>query len=220
MVPPTPYIKSIVPDVVAGTDNFIFEKHLRSHGYERISGCDEVGRGPLAGPVVAAAVVLPENCDPTPFLDSKRLSHTSRIELHRQLIEMETDIGIGIVSESDIDKINILQASLLAMKIANEKLRDGLPDFILVDGKFTIPAEIPQQALVKGESKSGSIAAASIVAKVTRDRLMTEIHTKYPQYNFKKNKGYPTKEHRAAIEEHGPCPIHRMSFKGVREYAQ
>lgn len=132
---------------------------------------------------------------------------------------MKVDIGIGIVSEQEIDRINILQASLLAMKIANEKLHNGMPDFILVDGKFTIPIAITQQALIKGESKSASIAAASIVAKITRDELMDTMHDKYPQYNFAKNKGYPTKEHRAAIIKHGPSPIHRVSFKGVKEYA-
>lgn len=212
-------MNTLLPVDHAGEDNFVFEKNLRTHGYGRIAGCDEVGRGPLAGPVVAAAVILPEDCNPTPFLDSKSISHSRRLKLHTQLLEMKVDIGIGIVSEQEIDRINILQASLLAMKIANEKLHNGMPDFILVDGKFTIPIAITQQALIKGESKSASIAAASIVAKITRDELMDTMHDKYPQYNFAKNKGYPTKEHRAAIIKHGPSPIHRVSFKGVKEYA-
>lgn len=216
-------MRSLLPDVDSidfSEDNFAFEKHLSMLGHSRVAGCDEVGRGPLAGPVVAAAVVLPPNCNSTEFIDSKQLSHKKRLKLHGQLLEIGADIGVGIVSEKKIDKINILQASLLAMKLASQNLQGGAAQFILVDGKFTIPIHIPQLALIKGESKSGSIAAASIVAKITRDQLMAEMHEKYPNYNFVKNKGYPTKEHRAAIVKHGPCPIHRRSFRGVKEYAQ
>lgn len=211
-------MKSLLPDNGSRGDNFVFEKHYRSIGYVRIAGCDEVGRGPLAGPVVAATVILPPNLDPSIFEDSKQLTHKKRADLHQLLLNSNAEIGIGVVSEKEIDRLNILQASLQAMKIASDKLKDGPPDFILVDGKFTIPTAIPQQTLIKGESKSGSIAAASIVAKVTRDRLMTKLHEQYPQYNFIKNKGYPTKEHRQALSTFGPCPIHRTSFKGVREH--
>jgi len=205
----------LLSDTAIGTDNFIFEKTLYKHGYTSIAGCDEVGRGPLAGPVVAASVVLPPFIDPTIYLDSKVLSHKKRELLAHSLIEAGARIGIAFVSEKEIDRINILQASLLAMKLATENLEGDPADFLLVDGKFEAPIAIEQQAMIKGESKSASIAAASIIAKVKRDKFMAEMHEKYPQYNFFKNKGYPTKEHRLALKEYGPCPIHRLSFNGV-----
>jgi ribonuclease HII len=200
--------------------NFHLERELRSRGFSCIAGSDEVGRGPLAGPVVAACVTLPINCDPSPFLDSKKLSHKKREHLLRLLQKIGAVTGIGIVSHRKIDTINILQASLHAMKLAvfNHSAAGCRPDFILVDGKFNIPLNILQQTLIKGESKSASIAAASIVAKLKRDAIMTNIHHKYPQYNFTQHKGYPTKAHREAVAEYGPCPIHRMTFKGVREF--
>jgi ribonuclease HII len=186
----------------------------------RVAGCDEAGRGPLAGPVVAASIILPINCKHSVFLDSKVLRHEKRVELEKLLYEMDAVIGVGIVSEQQIDRINILQASLLAMKLAVKSMPGPPPDFILVDGKFTIPSAISQEALIKGESKSASIAAASIIAKVARDRLMDSLHSQYPIYNFIKNKGYPTREHRLAIAIHGPCPAHRRTFRGVREYVE
>lgn len=203
-----------------GKDNFSLERYLYARGLCCVAGCDEAGRGPLAGPVVAAAVVLPTTCNHSVFLDSKVLRHQKRIELEKLLYDLGSAIGIGVVSEKQIDCINILRASLLAMQLAVENLPTPLPDFILVDGKFTIPLSTPQKALVKGESKSASIAAASIIAKVTRDRLMEDLHHKYPVYNFIQNKGYPTQEHRLAISSHGPCPAHRMTFKRVREYVE
>ncbi len=203
-----------------GNDNFCLERILYARGFLRVAGCDEAGRGPLAGPVVAASVILPTNCRHSLFLDSKVLRHEKRVELENLLHRMNAAIGIGIVSEQKIDQINILQASLLAMKMAVENMSGPPPDFILVDGKFTIPLAISQEAFIKGESKSASIAAASIVAKVARDRLMDSLHTQYPLYNFKKNKGYPTREHRLAIATHGPCPVHRRTFRGVKEYAE
>lgn len=212
-------MKNFLPEKGSGRDNFVFETHYKSLGYVRVAGCDEVGRGPLAGPVVAAAVILPSTLDPTLFDDSKKLSHKKRLSLHQLLCDSDAEIGIGIVSEKEIDRINILQASLRAMKMASDKLHHGPPDFILVDGKFTIPNTIPQHTLIKGESKSGSIAAASIVAKVTRDQLMEEMHALFPLYNFAKNKGYPTKEHRQALAKFGPCSIHRTTFKGVQQHA-
>lgn len=204
----------------AGKDNFRLERELYVKGLLRVVGCDEAGRGPLAGPVVAAAVVLPVNCNHAVFLDSKVLRHKKRIELEKLLYDLGSAIGIGIVSEGQIDCINILQASLLAMRLAVENMPTPPPDFILVDGKFTIPLPTPQEAFVKGESKSASIAAASIIAKVTRDRLMEDLHHKYPVYNFLQNKGYPTQEHCRAISSHGPCPAHRMTFKRVKEYVK
>ncbi|WP_457574762.1 ribonuclease HII [Desulfolithobacter sp.] len=204
-------------------DTYAFERVLRDQGFATIGGVDEAGRGPLAGPVVAGCVVLPPDCCYQRFVDSKKLSASQREELFSYVHECGARIGVGVVSAREIDAINILQGSLLAMKRAVLDCMDGnthLPiDFLLVDGKFTIPMQLPQQALVKGESKSSSIAAASIIAKVTRDRIMASYHETYPVYNFLKNKGYPTRDHRRAIAEHGPCPIHRRSFRGVREFS-
>lgn len=213
---------SALPNIFSiDNTNFQFELELRSRGrFSCIAGCDEVGRGPLAGPVVAACVALPENCDPSPFLDSKKLSHKQRLKLLKLLRKIGATAGIGIVSHRKIDTINILQASLLAMKLSvlNHSNIGCVPDFILVDGKFEIPLDVSQQALIKGESKSASIAAASIVAKLARDSIMVNIHHNFPQYDFARHKGYPTKAHREAVEKFGPCPIHRKSFKGVREF--
>ncbi len=207
-------------DCIHDDDNFRLERHLYARGLVRIAGCDEAGRGPLAGPVVAAAVILPTNCRHSLFLDSKILKPAVRTALFQQLYQLEATIGIGIVSAQDIDTLNILQASLLAMKLAVENLPSPRPDHILVDGKFAIPLDISQEAMIKGESKSASIAAASIIAKVTRDNLMLDLHQQYPAYNFQKNKGYPTLEHRLVLAAVGPCPEHRMTFRRVREYVQ
>ncbi|MBU1234810.1 MAG: ribonuclease HII [Proteobacteria bacterium] len=201
-------------------DNYHLERNLLQQGYSVIAGLDEVGRGPLAGPVVAAAVILPEDCQHSLFIDSKKLSAKKRELLFTHLQEIPARIGIGTVSHQTIDRINILQASLLAMKRAVEDLtgQSYPPDFLLVDGKFPVPLGISQQPLIKGETHSASIAAASIAAKVTRDLLMEELHQQFPCYNFQCNKGYPTKEHRQAVKEHGICPYHRLSFKGVKEF--
>ena len=198
-------------------DNFTIERNLQQQGYPVVAGLDEVGRGPLAGPVVAAAVILPTSCQHSLFLDSKKISKKSREELFSVLHTIGARIGIGKVSHTHIDKINILQASLLAMKRAVLELEQAgsAPDFLLVDGKFPIPMTTPQEALIKGESRSASIAAASIIAKVTRDAMMAKLHQRYPCYNFIKNQGYPTLEHRNAIKKYGICPQHRKSFKGV-----
>lgn len=202
-------------------DNFQIERNLRSQGWHCVAGTDEVGRGPLAGPVVAACVSLPDNCDPASFLDSKKLSETKRKELARVLQKNGARIGIGIVSHRRIDAINILQASLLAMKLAvfNHASRfEKEVDYLLVDGNFEVPLAIPQLALKKGETKSSSIAAASIIAKTHRDQIMELVHQRFPQYGFNKNKGYPTRSHRQAIARFGPSPLHRLTFKGVREF--
>lgn len=198
-------------------DTFAFERRLHQKGYAVVAGLDEVGRGPLAGPVVAASVVLPADCNFQIFHDSKKLTPAARSMLYSELKNMDAAVGIGICTEREIDTLNILQASLLAMRKSLIDLPFP-PEFLLVDGTFSVPFPLPQQTLIKGESKSASIAAASIVAKVTRDCLMEEYHLQYPQYNFFKHKGYPTREHRRALKEYGPCAIHRRSFKGVREH--
>jgi len=201
-------------------DNFQIERALYSRGFFVVAGCDEVGRGPLAGPVMAACVILPRDCDHAVFLDSKKLTHLKRVSLNDKLQKIGAFIGIGQVSTKTIDTINILQASLLAMKRAVENLGEQAPppDYLLIDGKFAIPLQTRQETFVKGESKSASIAAASIAAKVARDRLMVKLHVKYPVYNFSQNKGYPTRQHRQAILIHGPSPVHRYSFKGVKNH--
>lgn len=214
-------MEGILADIASlPNDNLRFERSLRTRGYTCIAGSDEVGRGPLAGPVVAASVILPQDCDHSVFLDSKKIAHKRRLHLNKLLKDINAIVGIGVVSVETIDRINILQASLLAMKRAVVSMGGDFhrPDFILVDGTFEIPLSIPQIALTKGESKSASIAAASIVAKVKRDALMDTLHLQYPVYNFKQNKGYPTKEHRLSIVKYGPCPIHRKTFKGVKEF--
>jgi len=202
-------------------DTFFYERTLNAQGFATVAGVDEAGRGPLAGPVVAGCVILTPDCDYLPFKDSKKLTAARRDDLFDLLTNSDAVIGVGIASVEEIDQINILQASLLAMKRAVHECAaclSCLPDFLLVDGTFTVPMDLPQQALVKGESKSASIAAASIIAKVSRDRLMAEYHELYPQYNLLQHKGYPTRAHRLSIADHGPSPIHRKTFKGVREY--
>ncbi len=202
-----------------GDDTFFLERSLAGKGFSNVAGVDEAGRGPLAGPVVAGCVVLPANGDHSCFKDSKKLSAVKREELYSFLQSSTAQVGVGIVSAREIEEINILQASLQAMKRAvHNCLMDGLPDFLLVDGTFPVPLSLSQQTLVKGESKSASVAAASIIAKVTRDHIMAEAHEHFPQYGFIKNQGYPTKAHRLAIVEFGPCELHRRTFKGVREF--
>ncbi|MEK6201956.1 MAG: ribonuclease HII [Desulfobulbaceae bacterium] len=211
----------IVSNVVTDTnDTFLLERTLHTRGFSSVAGLDEVGRGPLAGPVVAACVVLPTQCDSSLFLDSKKLSHAKRCLLAQLLTDIGALMGVGIVSIATIDRINILQASLLAMKRAVENLSttSPSPDFLLIDGKFKIPMDTPQHTLIKGESKSASIAAASIRAKVSRDAIMKELAVQFPVYNLGQNKGYPTREHRLAIEKYGPAPCHRRTFKGVKEF--
>ena len=198
-------------------DTYSLERCLRQKGYQWIAGLDEVGRGPLAGPVVAACVILQESCDNSCFVDSKIINAKNRSRLYRELKQNGAQISVGIVSETDIDRLNILQASLFAMKKAVLTM-PVQPDFLLVDGNQPVPMSTPQQTLVKGESKSASIAAASIVAKVVRDDMMDQYHLQYPEYNFQQNKGYPTLEHRQAIRIYGPCAIHRQSFKCVKEF--
>ena len=194
-----------------------FEKLYYGRGYQRIAGVDEAGRGPLAGPVVAAAVILPVDGIPQKLFDSKQIPSKKREELYEHIFEKALGVGLGVVHHEEIDLLNILQASLKAMALAVESLPIS-PDFILIDGNQTLHLPLPQKPIRKGDQLSQSIAAASIVAKVTRDRMMLECHQKYPQYNFMKHKGYGTKEHRKAIETFGPCELHRKTFRGVKEH--
>ncbi|PKM50752.1 MAG: ribonuclease HII [Firmicutes bacterium HGW-Firmicutes-7] len=179
--------------------------------YKFIAGIDEVGRGPLCGPVVTAAVILPKDTNILYVNDSKKLSEQKREELYSEIMDKAIAVGIGMVHADVIDDINILNATYKAMKYAISNL-EVRPDFILVDA-VTIPGlDIPQVGIIKGDEKSQSIAAASIIAKVTRDRMMKSYSELYPNYFFAKNKGYGTNEHVLALIEHGPSPIHRRSF--------
>jgi ribonuclease HII len=198
-------------------DLWAFEKSLAGQGYAKIAGVDEAGRGPLAGPVVSAAVVLPCDFQDQGVTDSKKLTPGRRAKLFAHIYDNAEAIGIGIVDALEIDRINILQAARLSMVLALANLGTP-PDYVLVDGNFRLETDLPHQPVVKGDARSISIAAASIVAKVSRDRLMLRYHDDFPQYGFDRHKGYPTKAHKTAIAVHGPCRIHRRSFRGVLEY--
>lgn len=194
----------------------IIERRLLLSGYQYIAGIDEVGRGALAGPVVAAAVVL-RDIDSfflTDLKDSKKISKNKREYLSKLIIEKSYDIGIGLANPLTIDRINILKATLLAMERAVRSL-SKCADYLLIDALKIPFIEIGQECIFKGEDKSISIAAASVVAKVYRDNLMNKFHKKYPAYQFNQNMGYGTKKHLAAIKTYGICPIHRKTFKGV-----
>ena len=188
-----------------------FEKIAYQEGYQFIAGIDEAGRGPLAGPVVAAAVIFPPDYVNTEINDSKQLSTRKREELYEIIKSDAVAIGMGVVDSDVIDRLNILRATLQAMREAVLELPTS-PDFLLIDGLHRIPVITPQKPVVKGDSLSISIAAASIIAKVTRDRIMEIYHRQFPQYNFIQNKGYGTKEHCEAIKQFGICKIHRKSF--------
>ncbi len=194
-----------------------YEMDAREKGYQSVAGVDEAGRGPLAGPVVAAAVILTLDADLQGLDDSKKLSLKKREELFPKIQMQSIAYGVAVVSPAVIDEINILQATRLAMKQAVEKLM-SVPDLLLIDGNQKIDFALEQWAIVKGDSKSFSIAAASVLAKVTRDRIMDDYHHLYPQYEFSQHKGYGTKLHRELIVKYGPCPIHRRTFKRVKEY--
>ena len=198
-------------------DLWYFEKQTARKGCRNIAGIDEAGRGPLAGPVVSAAVILPQTFDDRAVTDSKKLSPRKREQLYEKIYDQAVTVGIGIVDPVEIDRLNILQASLLSMAMAVKNLVPR-PDFLLIDGIFNIASELPQKAIKKGDSLSVSIAAASIIAKVSRDRLMQRYHHYYPQFDFPRHKGYPTKAHKETIRKFGYTPIHRKSFKGVKEH--
>ena len=199
--------------------NLRYERELRADGYPLIAGIDEAGRGPLAGPVSAAAVILPEKFRLPGLNDSKKLTASRRDEFFEALTTRDDILwSVVLVDAAEIDEINILRATHVAMARAF----GGLPveaDAALIDGLPVKGFPVPQRALVKGDSLSLSIAAASILAKVTRDRLMIDFDREYPQYGFQSHKGYGTKQHLAALEEHGPCPIHRRSFRPITELA-
>ena len=191
--------------------DYTFEHQAHEQGFQIVCGVDEAGRGPLAGPVCAAAVILPDGLVIEGIDDSKKLTEKKRDALYDIICEEAIAYGIAFASVEEIEEMNILQATFLAMKRAVESL-DVKPDLALVDGNQKPNLDIQARTLVKGDAKSPSIAAASILAKVTRDRLMTEIAEEYPQYEFPKHKGYGTKLHYEKIMEHGISPVHRRSF--------
>ncbi len=188
-----------------------FENSAGRRGYRVVAGIDEAGRGPLAGPVVAAAVVMPQRYRHSEINDSKKLSVNKRERLYEVIQQDAISIGVGLSEVQVIDSLNILRATLLAMKEAVCAL-SAKPDYLLIDGLNGIDLDIPQESVVRGDSLSVSIAAASIIAKVSRDRLMDMYHRQFPGYNFLHNKGYGTREHREAIVKYGRCKLHRRSF--------
>ncbi len=191
--------------------DYEYERNAAQQGYTAVCGIDEAGRGPLAGPVYAAAVILPDGLEIPGLNDSKKLTEKKREALFDEICQKAVAYGIGCASEQEIDEINILQATYLAMRRAVEQL--SVPaDYALVDGNRMPPLAIPGETVVKGDAKSASIAAASILAKVSRDRVMLLMDPVYPQYQFAKHKGYGTKVHREALLTYGPCPIHRKTF--------
>jgi ribonuclease HII len=186
----------------------------RQAGYGLIAGVDEAGRGPLAGPVVAGAVIIPEGLTLTGIKDSKQMTEKAREKAFSVIHEAAVAVSIGVVSHQFIDKFNILKATLEAMKRAVLCLADS-PEYLLVDGINAIPVTIPQRCLKKGDQRSLSISAASVIAKVYRDRIMRSYHERFPVYGFSQNKGYGTAAHLEAIKRYGPTPIHRRTFRGV-----
>jgi ribonuclease HII len=190
----------------------VFELACQQSGYKQIAGIDEAGRGALAGPVIAAAVILPTHCNINGLRDSKQLSPKQRAHLFDEIHNVAGSIGIGSADHRVIDRLNVLEATLLAMQEAIEKLTVP-PDYLLVDGLNLPEVDIVGEAIPKGDSRSYSIAAASIIAKVTRDRLMVELDPIYPNYGFSRHKGYPTSQHRQAIAQFGASDVHRCTFK-------
>lgn len=189
-----------------------FERACQQSGYKQIAGIDEAGRGALAGPVIAAAVILPLNCSIDGLRDSKQLTPKQRDRFAAEIYSVALSVGIGSADNRTVDRLNVLGATLLAMQNAIENLTPP-PDYLLIDG-INIPAtDIPGEAIPKGDSRSYSIAAASIIAKTTRDRIMIELDRTYPHYGFQGHKGYPTSQHRQAIAQFGASDIHRQTFK-------
>ncbi len=201
-----------------GAEREYWENFLPSPGPELIAGVDEAGRGPLAGPVVAAAVVFPRGLFVKEITDSKRLTALQRERLFPQIRKKALAIGLGAIWPEEIDRLNILRASLKAMEQAVRRLSPP-PDLLLIDGLHPIHYNGSQRCLVQGDRLSHAIGAASILAKVIRDKLMEADHPRFPQYNFFQNKGYGTREHLEALRIHGPCPLHRRSFKGATGHA-
>ena len=201
-------------------DNYKYERELKEQGITFIAGVDEVGRGPLVGPVVAACVVLPDNFNLDGLTDSKKLSEKKRDFFFDEIKKQALGIGVGIIDEKKIDEVNIYEATKLAMKAAiDECLKTCKIEHILIDA-MPLQLDIPTTSIIKGDLKSITISAASVIAKVTRDRMLDELHEQFPMYDFKKNKGYPTKKHLAAIEEFGILPEHRRSYGPVKKYLE
>ena len=195
-------------------DLYRYDESLRGKGFLRIAGLDEAGRGPLAGPVVAAAVIFSNGIRIKGLRDSKKVPEKEREFLYKEVVRFSVDIGIGIVGHEEIDRVNILRATRLAMQCAVGNLLKP-PDLLVIDAVSLPSIRIKQFSIIKGESVSASIAAASIIAKCERDKIMLEYHRQFPQYNFDRNKGYSTKDHLDMIRIYGPCPIHRKSFQRV-----
>ncbi len=196
------------------------EKTLVTKGYKSICGVDEAGRGPLAGPVVAAAVIIPAGMTIEGLDDSKILSESKRDELFEEIINREIPVAVGIIDNEEIDRMNILKASLMAMRKAVIELKVK-PDFVLIDGEYPIPnISYPQLSIIDGDALCQSISAASIVAKVTRDRIMERFQKMYPAFSFSQHKGYGTAAHLKELKIHGPCDIHRKSFRPVAELVE
>ena len=191
------------------------ERKIRSDGFEFVAGIDEAGRGPLAGPVVAAACILPMEFEIPGLNDSKKLSEKKRNTLLKMIMDQAVAYSLGICSNQEIDFLNILQATRLAMKRAVEDLVVS-PDYLLIDGKDKIDVPVSQKVVIGGDGLCACIAAASILAKVTRDEIMYDMHEQYPEYCFDKHKGYGTKIHMEALKKFGPCPIHRRSFAPIK----
>ncbi len=214
--------KDMISKVIAERDRLdkmrVYERMCEEKGYHLICGIDEAGRGPLAGPVVAGAVILPSDCEILGMNDSKKLSHKRREALYDEVMDKAVAVGVGVVGSRRIDEINILQADYEAMCEAIGSL-SVMPEVLLNDA-VTIPqVKIEQKNIIHGDAKSISIASASIIAKVTRDRMMEEYDSLFPEYGFAKHKGYGTAEHYTALKKYGPCPIHRMSFlKNLSEH--
>ncbi len=205
-----------IPKTALPTDRF--EEEAARDGAVRIAGIDEAGRGPLAGPVVAAAVILRRDLPISGLNDSKLLSESRREALFLEIREKAAAVSVAVVSPEVIDEINILQATRLAMSRAVNAITP-LPDYLLIDGPIALDLAIPQKPITKGDRLSISVAAAGIMAKVTRDGIMRDLHEQYPVYGFDRHKGYPTRMHKEAIALNGPCPVHRMCFRGVQEHA-
>ena len=195
-------------------DNYQYERELRNQGITLIAGVDEVGRGPLVGPVVTACVILPEKFELPGLTDSKKLSEKRREELYPMIMEQAIGVGIGIVSAKRIDEINIYEATKEAMKMAISNC-SSKPEHVLIDA-MKLDLDIPSTSIIKGDLKSITISAASVVAKVTRDHMLIELDQKYPMYDFKHNKGYPTKKHLEALVKYGVLEEHRKSYGPVR----
>jgi len=200
-------------------DRSQFERAGWARGFRRIAGLDEAGRGPLAGPVVASAVILPEDFHLSGLRDSKKLTALQRDRFFEEINRRAVAVGIGIVDSDLIDRLNILKATVLAMRRALDRLA-VTPDYLLIDALSLPDVDIPQEPLIRGDDLSQSIAAASVVSKVSRDRMMVEFDRRYPEYNFRSHKGYGTAEHIRALKRFGPCPIHRRTFHPVRVSAE